>query len=127
MTDPEDFRRVPPGIAPGGEDSSRPRVLAHSQSGSLLDLEARELLGKFTHDSSLPRAIRDGAGRALRGDGTLRDVLELPEFSELRQRAAERFAEEMAEKTPEERDQISAALRAQYAGPYGTPTREDER
>lgn len=124
MTNPDDFLRVPPTIAPGGEDHSLKRVLASSQAGSLLDREARELLGRFQHDSALPKAVRERAARALRGDGTLRDVLETPEFEELRAAAAERMRAELAAMSDEERAEIARSLRARYAGPFGTPTPE---
>lgn len=121
MTDPDDFRSVPPTVAPGGEDRTLPRVLASSQSGSLLDREARELLGRFEHDQNLPKAVRDRAARALRGDGTLRDVLETPEFTQMRAAAAQRLRDELAAMSQEEKDEMVRTLRERFSGPFGMP------
>jgi hypothetical protein len=121
MTNPDDFRSVPPTVAPGGEDPTQKRVLASSQSGSLLDLEARELLGRFQHDQNLPKEVRERAGQALRGDGTLRDVLETPAFTEMREAAARRFREELAAMSQEEKDEMARTLRERFSGPFGMP------
>lgn len=121
MTNPDDFRSVPPTVAPGGEDPTRARVLASSQSGSLLDLEARELLGRFEHDKNLPKAVRERAAQALRGEGTLRDVLETPEFTEIREMAARRFRDELAAMSQEDKDEMMRTLRERFSAPFGMP------
>lgn len=121
MTNPDDFRAVPPTVAPGGEDRTQKRVLAGSQSGSLLDLEARELLGRFQHDANLPKAVREKAAQALRGDGTLRDVLETPEFTEMREAAARRLRDELAEMSQEEKEEMTRTLRERFTGAFGMP------
>lgn len=122
MTNPGDFRSVPPTVAPDGEDHTLKRVLASSQSGSLLDREARELLGRFQYDKNLPAAIRERAGEALRGGGTLRDVMETPEFTEIRAEAAKRFQEELAAMSAEEKEKMMRTLRERFSGPFGLPT-----
>lgn len=121
MTNPDDFHSVPPTVAPGGEDHTQKRVLASSQSGSLLDREAREMLGRFAYDEKLPKAIRDRAAHALRGDGTLRDVLETPEFTEMRATAAQRLRDELEAMPQEEKDEMVRTLRERFSGPFGIP------
>jgi len=121
MTNPDDFRSVSPSVAPGGEDHTQKRVLDGSQSGSLLDREARELLGRFEHDKNLPKEIRERAARALRGDGTLRDVMQTPEFTEMRAAAARRFREELEAMSQEEKDEMVRTLRERFSGPFGMP------
>ena len=121
MTNHEDFRSVPPNISAGGEDRTQKRVLAGSQSGSLLDREARELLGRFQHDQNLPAAVRERSARALRGDGTLRDVLESPEFTQMRAAAAARLKEELDAMSAEEKDEMIRTLRDRFSGPFGMP------
>ncbi len=123
MTTPDDFYSVPPTVAPGGEDTTQRRVLDSSQSGSLLDREARELLGRFQHDKNLPSAVREKAAEALRGGGTLRDVLETPEFTEIRAQAARRLQEELAAMSAEEKEEMARTLRERFSGPFGLPDR----
>lgn len=116
-----------PTIAPGGEDE-RPRVLASAQSGSLLDLEARELLGRMRFDMTLDPAIRRRAEQALQGNGTLQDVMFSPEFLPLLERAKADFERQVAEMTPEQHEEMRARFRDISAGPFGIrrPTMEDE-
>lgn len=122
MPELDAFRSVSPSVAPGGEDHENRRVLEGSQSGSLLDREARELLGRFEHDKNLPRSVRDRAARALNGNGTLRDVLEEPEFARMREAAAAQFREELSSMGPEERDQVMRTLKERFSGPFGMPS-----
>lgn len=121
MTNPDDFSTVSPSVAPGGEDPTQKRVLDGSQAGSLLDREARELLGRFQHDKNLPAAVRERAARALRGDGTLRDVLQTPEFTEMREAASRRFREELAAMSQEDKDEMIRTLQERFSGPFGMP------
>lgn len=120
-TDPDDFRSVHPAMAPGGEDRTQKRVLESSQSGSLLDREARELLGRFEHDQNLPKAVRERAAQAPRGNGTLRDVLSTPEFAEIRESAATRLQAELAAMTQQEKDEMVRALQERFSGRFGMP------
>ena len=118
-----DFFNVRPDLAPEGEDLGAHRVVPTAQAGSMIDVEAREMLGRLRHNADLDPSIRRAAARALSGEATIRDVFDVPAFRELSEKAAVRFREQVAEETPEQVERRAEWYKETYSGEFGLPRR----
>lgn len=104
-----------PTIAPEGEIPGMRRVLGSAQTGSPLDLQARELLARLSMDDDQDEAVRDRARAALAGKADFRDVLATPAFAQRMEAAGRALREALREMTDEQRDAVREAFL------HGTP------
>ncbi|MGB3373528.1 MAG: hypothetical protein WBA87_00110 [Microbacterium sp.] len=99
-----------PTIAPDGEVPDQPRVLGTAQSGSLLDLRARELLARLSRDPEMDEDVRARASEALAGRATLRDVAQVPAFAARMEEAGRLLKAALADMDDDQRAAVRSAF-----------------